>query len=94
MDQSSFVFTCLLLKEDSGFTALCLDTDVASEADTIEQAKQMLREAVSLYVESAIESNLPIVRPVPKNEDPRRSRPQDIVEVFSLKVSVEVAVHV
>ncbi len=83
MDRSNFVFTCLLLKEDSGFTALCLDTDVASEGDTVEQAKQRLREAVNLNVESAIENNLPVIRPVSQTENPQHTRMQDAVEVFA-----------
>lgn len=94
MDKSSFVFTCVVLKEDSGFSAICLDTDVASEGDTIDEAKQMLGEAVNLYIESAIENNLPIIRPVPQADNPQQTRPKDIVEVFRLTVNVQVAVHV
>ncbi|MDL1893395.1 type II toxin-antitoxin system HicB family antitoxin [Sphingobacteriales bacterium CHB3] len=94
MDKSSFVFTCVVLKEDSGFSALCLDTDVASEGDTIDEAKQKLGEAVNLYIESAIENNLPIIRPVPQAENPQHTRPEDVAEMFRLTVNVQVAVHV
>jgi predicted RNase H-like HicB family nuclease len=45
--------TALLQKEDDGWVALCPELDVASQGDTIEEAKANLREAVELFLESA-----------------------------------------
>jgi len=81
-----FVFTSVLLREGHGVSALCLDLDVASQGRTPAQAKKNLLEAVTLYLESAIEHNLPFVRPVPSEEDPRAASPESLIEVFDLKL--------
>ena len=48
--------TAILEREGDGFVALCPELDVASQGDTLEQAKANLREAVELFFESADES--------------------------------------
>ncbi len=93
MSTDNFTFNSLILKEGKSFTALCLDLDVASQGNTIQEAKEALVEATALYVESAIESNLPIIRPVSPEEDPRHLAPKDVVETFSLKVNIAVSAH-
>jgi hypothetical protein len=50
----------------------------------------MLAEAVTLYLETCFENNLPYMRPVPPEEDPRRSVPENLVEIFRLKVDFRV----
>jgi len=55
----------VVVQEEEGFSSLCLELDVASQGETIEQAGDMLLEAVTLYLETAVESNLPYLRPVP-----------------------------
>ena len=94
MEQSNLIFHACIVREAEGFSALCLDVDVASDGDTVSQAKENLREAVSLYVETAIESNLPIIRPVPSSEHPMLTRNDEIVEHFKISVSVSVDAHV
>ena len=89
-EQSQLRFAALIMKEDGIFTALCLDVDVASQGATAEEAKRNLGEAVSLYVESAIESNLPIVRPVPREANPLNTCPHDVVETFTMNVDVHI----
>ncbi len=42
MENSKFVFTGLLLKEESSISALCLEVDVSSEGDNISEAKNNL----------------------------------------------------
>ena len=71
MEQPEFVFTGVIFQEENGYTALCPDTDVASQSDSIPEAKAALLEAVTLYLETALENNLPWLRPVPRDEDPR-----------------------
>ncbi|MHB1155957.1 MAG: type II toxin-antitoxin system HicB family antitoxin [Phycisphaerales bacterium] len=46
-------FTALLQREDNGWLALCPELDIASQGDSIEQAKAHLREAVELFLETA-----------------------------------------
>ena len=45
--------TALLIREDEGFVAICPEVDVASQGDSVEEAKKNLREAVELFFEYA-----------------------------------------
>jgi predicted RNase H-like HicB family nuclease len=55
--------TAVLEREGDGYVALCPELDVASQGDTINEARANLREAVALFLESAnpteIASRLP-----------------------------------
>ncbi len=86
-----FSFTGVIIREDSGFSSLCLELEVASVGDTPEEAKEMLLEAATLHMEGVIEDGLPYLRPVPADEDPRHTMPEHIVEIF--RFMVDVAVH-
>jgi predicted RNase H-like HicB family nuclease len=93
MGISRLVFTGVIVSEEDGYSALCVDLDIASEGETIDEAKKNLFEAVTLYIESALESNLPIIRPVPAEENPLHLRPKDIAEKFNIKVNLQVHAH-
>ena len=86
-----FVFTGLIWKDGQAFSALCPESDVASQGNTLEEAREMLREATSLQIEGAFEDGLPYLRPVPPAEDPRNNFPLEKIETFPFKV--DVAVH-
>jgi len=45
--------TAVIQREDDGFVALCPELDVASQGDTIEAARENLREALELFFECA-----------------------------------------
>ncbi|MEM0967247.1 MAG: type II toxin-antitoxin system HicB family antitoxin [Verrucomicrobiota bacterium] len=45
--------TAVIRKENGGYFSLCPEIDVASQGDTIEEAKENLKEAVSLFFECA-----------------------------------------
>ena len=45
--------TAIIHKEDNGYVSLCPELDIASQGETIEQAKQNLKEAVELFFECA-----------------------------------------
>jgi len=45
--------TAVLIREGDGFVALCPELDVASQGDSVEDAKANLREAVELFFECA-----------------------------------------
>ncbi|MCH7979129.1 MAG: hypothetical protein IH935_09160 [Acidobacteria bacterium] len=89
-NHKQFKFTAALFRERRQFVSLCLDVDVASQGRTVQEAKKKLAEAVSLYLEGCFESNVPYLRPVPREEDPRFSPSDDFVEIFPLKVSFQV----
>ncbi len=45
--------TAVLIREDNGFVVLCPEVDVASQGDTVKEAKRNLHEAVELFFECA-----------------------------------------
>ncbi len=58
----SHQFTAFIERESEGFVALCPELDVASQGESVEEAKANLMEAVELFLETAsaaeIESRL------------------------------------
>ena len=46
-------FTAIIEREGDGYVALCPDLDIASQGDTIEEARRNLAEAVTLFLETA-----------------------------------------
>ena len=93
MEETKFIFTGLLLKENSSISALCLEVDVGTEGKTLAEAKKNLIEAVTLYIESAVENNLPILRPVPEEDNPVLKSPKKVLEKFQLKINFSVLAH-
>lgn len=45
--------TAIIEREDSGYVALCPELDVASQGDSVEEARSNLTEAVELFLEAA-----------------------------------------
>jgi predicted RNase H-like HicB family nuclease len=45
--------TAILEREGDGYVALCPELDIASQGDTLDEARANLREAVELFLESA-----------------------------------------
>jgi predicted RNase H-like HicB family nuclease len=46
-------FTVIIEREGNGYVSLCPDIDIASQGDTIEEARENLREAIELFFETA-----------------------------------------
>ena len=46
-------FTAIIEREGEGFVALCPELDIASQGDTIEEARANLQEALELFLETA-----------------------------------------
>jgi predicted RNase H-like HicB family nuclease len=69
-------FTALIEREGEGYVALCPELDIASQGDSVEEARRNLAEAVSLFLETANPS-----------EVARRSRS----EIFVTRLEVPVA---
>ncbi len=93
MNRNVLVFTGVVVREGGGYWSLCPELDVASQGQSIKEAKAMLREAVQGYLETCFESNLPYLRPVPVADDPRRADPQHVAASFRLRVDLAVQVH-
>jgi predicted RNase H-like HicB family nuclease len=45
--------TAIIEREGDGYVSLCPEFDIASQGDTIEEAKENLREALELFFETA-----------------------------------------
>ena len=45
--------TAIIEREGDGYVALCPELDIASQGDTVEEARENLREALELFFESA-----------------------------------------
>lgn len=67
--------TAIIEREGNGYVALCPEIDVASQGDTIEEARQNLIEAIELFFEFATESEI-------------SERVHDEVLVTSVKVAI------
>jgi len=93
MQTNEFVFTGVIYKEEESFSSLCIELDVASEGKTLDTAAAALLEAVTLYLETAFEANLPYLRPLPTADDPRISNPESIVRVFDFKVDFQIKAY-
>ncbi len=46
-------FTAIIEREGNQYVALCPELDIASQGDTVEQARKNLKEALELFFESA-----------------------------------------
>ncbi len=86
-----FVFTGIIWQEGDDFSALCPELDIATQGNSLAEAKQFLLEAATLHMEGSIEDGLPYSRPVTPSEDPRAILPESSLVVF--KFMVDIAVH-
>jgi predicted RNase H-like HicB family nuclease len=50
--------TAIIEREGDGFVSLCPEVDVASQGDTIEQARANLQQALELFFETASETEI------------------------------------
>ena len=51
-------FTALIEREDDGYVSLCPELDIASQGDTVEEARSNLIEAIELFFEVADPSEI------------------------------------
>ena len=67
--------TAIIEREGDGYVALCPELDVASQGETIEDARKNLQEAIELFLETA---------------DPSEIKSRRHSEVFVTRLEVEV----
>lgn len=46
-------FTAIIEREENQYVALCPELDIASQGDTVEEARKSLQEALELFFETA-----------------------------------------
>ena len=46
-------FTAIIEREDDSYVALCPELDIASQGETVEEARANLKEAIELFFEEA-----------------------------------------
>jgi predicted RNase H-like HicB family nuclease len=51
-------FAAIIEREGNGYVSLCPELDIASQGDTIEEARENLREALELFFETASPSEI------------------------------------
>ena len=51
-------FTAIIEREGDGYVSLCPEFDIASQGNTIEEARKNLTEALELFFEHASESEI------------------------------------
>jgi len=50
--------TAIIEKENDGYVSLCPELDIASQGDTVEQARDNLKEALELFFETASQEEI------------------------------------
>ncbi len=50
--------TAIIERESDGYVSLCPELDIASQGDTVEEAKRNLIEAIELFFETADKSEI------------------------------------
>lgn len=50
--------TATIWREDDGYVSLCTELDIASQGNSVEEARRNLREAVELFFETADRSEI------------------------------------
>ncbi|MBD2676857.1 MULTISPECIES: type II toxin-antitoxin system HicB family antitoxin [Nostoc] len=68
-------FTAIIEREENGYVSLCPELDIASQGNTIEEARSNLVEALELFFETA---------------DPSEVQARLITEVFITRLEVSV----
>ena len=51
-------FTAIIEREGDGYVSLCPELDIASQGNTVEEARKNLTEALELFFEHASESEI------------------------------------
>jgi predicted RNase H-like HicB family nuclease len=51
-------FTAVIEREDDGYVSLCPELDIASQGNTVEEARNNLIEAIELFFEAADPSEI------------------------------------
>ena len=51
-------FTAIIEREDDQYVALCPELDIASQGDSVEEARKNLKEALELFFETASEQEI------------------------------------
>lgn len=52
------IFTAVIEKDDNMYVALCPELDIASQGNSLEEAKSNLKEAIEIFFEYASESEI------------------------------------
>ena len=50
--------TAIIEREDEGYVALCPELDIASQGETVDEARNNLKEALELFFETASASEI------------------------------------
>jgi len=68
-------FTAIIEREDDTYVALCPELDIASQGESVSEARNNLREAIELFLESA-------------SPDEIKSRLHDEIYITQMEVAI------
>ncbi len=51
-------FTAIIEKEGNGYVSLCPELDIASQGDSVEEARKKLQEALELFLDCASQEEI------------------------------------
>ncbi len=85
-EERSF-FDAVVTMEENIFCSLCIELNVASEGETLEESKKNLSEAVKDYLELSIINKLPFERWVPDEDNPILNK-SEIIDLFKIEVNM------
>ncbi len=85
-EEHSF-FDAVVTKEDNIYCSLCIELNIASEGETLDESKRNLTEAVKDYLELSLENNLPFERWVPDEDNPLLNG-SEIIDYSKIEVNM------
>ena len=78
---TEITFHGIIEKSDDIYIAICLELDIATEGETLQEAKDNLKEAVESYLESVVNDN-------EEDEFIPRPVPDDLIEEYFQKLKI------
>lgn len=97
--QMNWVIKCEVMQEGNKYVSLCEDLSIASQGDTVEEAKSNLVEALEMFFEDASPLEVmeslarldPTARPTIQRQSERQIGQQDNVDLLGLNLQVAYA---
>ena len=83
-------FTGLVVRENESFYSICIELNIASQGETIEEARNNLKDAVELYFDTSVDYNLPLNCPVPDEDNPLINDKENVADKFLIKVNLNI----
>jgi len=93
MDKQLLLGISVKEETEGGYSVVCTDLDIASQGETVEEAKKNIREAVELYIESAEDLGIidEVLEKVGVTRKEARSEAVIVPRIFRAEIPVNIA---